>query len=138
MEECEGFEIVYSEYGNFTFDEGKEIVDNYISNHVWDIDIIYAHNDDMALGAIEALKEHGIDPGKDVIIVSVDATRPAFVAMNNGELNCAVECNPLIGNQLMKAIRDLVSGKPMPFRIITEEKIYDQSISEDLINQREY
>ena len=73
-----------------------------------------------------------------IIIISVDATKPAFVAMNNGYLNCTVECNPLIGNQLMKAIRDLVSGKTMPFRIITDEKIYDQNDSELLINQREY
>ncbi|SEB00008.1 simple sugar transport system substrate-binding protein [Pseudobutyrivibrio sp. ACV-2] len=92
----------------------------------------------MALGAIDALKSHGIIPGEDVIIISVDATKPAFVAMNNGDLNCTVECNPLIGNQLMKAIRDLVSGKTMPFRIITEEKIYAQNDSELLIDQREY
>ena len=138
MKQCPGFEISYSEYGNFTYDGGKAILEKYLAYHEWDMDIIYAQNDDMALGAIDALKSHDIVPGDDVIIISVDATKPAFVAMNNGDLNCTVECNPLIGNQLMKAIRDLVSGKTMPFRIITEEKIYDQNDSELLINQREY
>lgn len=138
LEECPRYQIVYSDYGDFTLEGGRRIVREYLESHSWDIDIIYAHNDDMALGAIEELKEHGIRPGVDVKILSVDATKPAFQAMVEGELNCAVECNPILGNQLMKAVRDLVSGKQMPLRIITEEKIYDQKMAEDLINTRLY
>lgn len=138
LEECPGYRIVYSEYGNFTYEEGREIIDVYIQEHAWDIDIIYSHNDDMALGAIEALEAHGISPGTDVKIVSVDATKDAFRAMVEGKLNCAVECNPLLGAPLMKAIRDMVAGKEMPVRIITEEKVYDQSVAEELMNQRMY
>ena len=92
----------------------------------------------MALGAIEELKAHGIKPDEDVKIISVDATTEAFEAMVRGELSCAVECNPIIGPQLMKAIRDLKSGKQMPFRIITDEKVYDQSVAEDYIRKRRY
>ncbi len=71
-------------------------------------------------------------------IVSVDGTRDAFQAMVDGKLNCAVECNPLLGAPLMKAIRDMVAGKEMPLRIITEEKIFGQSVAEDLIKTRAY
>lgn len=71
-------------------------------------------------------------------IVSVDGTRGAFQAMVDGKINCAVECNPLLCAPLMKVIRDMVSGKEMPLRIITEEKIYDQSVVEDLIKTRAY
>lgn len=138
LKECPNYQIVYSEYGNFTYEEGKEIIETYLHDHVWDVDIIYAHNDDMALGAIEALEQSGITPGKDVKIISVDATREAFQAMVEGKLNCAVECNPLLGAPLMKAVRDMVSGKEMPVRIITEEKVYDESMAEDLINLRAY
>lgn len=132
------YQLVYSEYGDFTYEGGQKIIAEYLKEHEWDIDIIYSHNDDMALGAIEELKKHGIKPGTDVKIISVDATKEAFLAMINGELNCAVECNPVFGAQLMKAVRDLVSGKPMPLRIITEEKVYDESVAEKLIGTRLY
>lgn len=138
LKECPDYRIVYSSYGDFTFEGGRRIIRDYLQKQEWDIDIIYAHNDDMALGAIEELKEYGIKPGVDVKIVSVDATKPAFRAMIEGELNCAVECNPVFGNQLMKVVRDMVSGKPMPFKIIAEEKIYDETVAEDMIKTRVY
>ena len=66
----------------------------------------------MALGAIQALEEAGIKPGKDVLIVSIDGVRGAFEAMIAGKLNCTVECNPLIGPQLFDAVEQLRAGKP--------------------------
>lgn len=138
LEECPDYQIIYSEYGDFTYDGGKKIVEEYLQNEEWDVDIVFSHNDDMALGAIEALENHGISPGKDVVIVSVDGTRKAFEAMIDGKLNCSVECSPLLGAPLMKAIRDMVAGREMPVRIITEEKVYDQSIAAELLKQRIY
>ncbi len=138
LSENPSYYIAYSDHGDFTYEGGREVVRKYLENNDWDIDIIFSHNDDMALGAIEELKAHGIKPDEDVRIVSVDATKEAFKAMVRGELSCAVECNPIIGDQLMKAIRDLHSGKQMPFRIITDEKIYDQSMADDYINKRMY
>ncbi|WP_022765523.1 substrate-binding domain-containing protein [Butyrivibrio sp. XPD2006] len=138
LAENPGYDITYSAYGDFTFDGGRKVVREYLENNEWDIDIIFSQNDDMALGAIEELKAHGIKPDDDVKIISVDATTEAFEAMVRGELSCAVECNPIIGPQLMKAIRDLCSGKQMPFRIITDEKVYDQSVAEDYIRKRLY
>ena len=138
LKECPKYEIVYSDHGDFTYEGGKRIVEEYLRKKEWDIDIIYAHNDDMALGAIEALEDNGIEPGTDVKIVSVDGTKNAFQAMAEGKLNCTVECNPLLGPPLMKAIRDMIAGREMPVRIITEEKVYDQSMAEELINSRVY
>lgn len=138
MKDYPEYQIVYSEYGDYTYEGGKEIIEKYLETEQWDVDVIYSQNDDMALGAIQALENHGISPGVDVKIVSVDGTREAFQAMVDGKLNCAVECNPLLGAPLMKAIRDMVAGKEMPLRIITEEKIYDQSVTEDLIKTRAY
>ncbi len=138
LEENPQYQIVYTDYGDFTFEGGKQVVEEYIKSHTWDVDIIYSHNDDMALGAIKALEAHGLKPGKDITIVSVDATKEAFQAMIDGKLNCAVECSPLLGPPLMKAIRDMIAGKEMPLRIITEEKVYDQSDAETVIKTREY
>ncbi len=138
LSETPGYYISYSEYGDFTYEGGREVVRKYLESNEWDIDIIFSHNDDMALGAIAELKAHGIKPDEDVKIISVDATREAFESMIRKELSCAVECNPIFGDQLMKAVRDLCCGKQMPFRIITDEKIYDQDMAEDYINKRAY
>lgn len=133
-----GYEIVYSKGGDYTYAGGKEVIEEYMKTHEWDIDAIFAHNDDMALGAIKALEAYEIEPGKDVKIVSVDGTRKAFEAMIEGKLNCVVECSPLLGPQLMKAIQDLMDGKELPLRIITDEKIYTQDEAKDVLSSRKY
>ncbi len=132
------YHIKYSESGNYTYAGGKAVIQKYMDNHEWDIDVIYAHNDDMALGAISALESYGIKPGKDVKIVSVDGTKKAFEAMISGKLNCVVECSPLLGPQLMKAIQDLMNGKELPLRIITDEKVYTQDEAKEVKNSRKY
>ena len=73
-----------------------------------------------------------------MIIISVDATREAFETIIEGKLNCAVECNPLLGPPLMKAVRDMMAGKEMPLRIITEEKVYDSENVKEEIEKRKY
>lgn len=132
------YRIAYSKSGDFTYEGGRQIIEEYLARYPWNIDVIYAHNDDMALGAVDALEEHGIRAGVDAVIVSVDGTKDAFKAMIEGKLNCAVECNPLLGPQLMKAVQDLMAGKELPLRIITEEKVYDQSVARAVIKERKY
>jgi simple sugar transport system substrate-binding protein len=92
----------------------------------------------MALGAIQAIKEAGLKPGKDIIIVSVDAVKGAFVAMMAGELNCTVECNPLLGPQTVQAIHDLRAGKKLPAKIDTIEGIFDQTNAKEAFPTRQY
>lgn len=132
------YQIVYSKSGDYTYKGGKEVIEEYMNTHEWDIDAIFAHNDDMALGAIKALESYGIKPGKDVKIVSVDGTRKAFDAMMDGKLNCVVECSPLLGPQLMKAIQDLMNGKELPLRIITDEKVFTENEAKEAISSRKY
>jgi ABC-type sugar transport system substrate-binding protein len=138
LDQYSDYRIVYSAVGDFTYQGGKRIIEEYLLRKQWDIDVIFAHNDDMALGAINALEEKGIRPGTDVKIVSVDGTKEAFQAMLEGKLNCAVECSPLLGPQLMKAVKDLMMGKELPLRIITDEKIYTEEVAEELIDERKY
>jgi ABC-type sugar transport system substrate-binding protein len=103
------------------------------------IHAVYAHNDDMALGAIEVLDERGLKPGQDVLIVSIDAVRAAFEAMIAGKLNATVECNPLLGPQLMTSVTEVVSGRPIARRILVdEEPIFTADTARQLIQTRKY
>ena len=89
-----------------------------------DIDILYAHNDDMALGAIEILEEHGIIPGVDIIIVSVDAQTSGLEALRQGKINCLIECSPYVGNDLMDLISKIVNGEPYPEYTYTKTRVF--------------
>ena len=102
------------------------------------INVLYAHNDDMAIGAIQAIEEAGLKPGKDIIIVSIDAVKGAFEAMIAGKLNVTVECSPLLGPQLMQAVKDLMAGKSLPKRIVTEETIFPMEIAAKEFPKRKY
>ena len=116
--------IIYSASGDFTQVKGKEIMQAALNVYGSQIDVVYAHNDDMALGAIQAIEQQGLKPGKDILIVSVDATQAAFRAMLLGKLNCTVECTPLLGPQLVQAVKNLLSGRQLPGRIITSESVF--------------
>lgn len=123
------FEIIHSVHGDYTFQKGKEIMGEYlksISQQDIVADVVYAHNDDMALGAIEAIEAFGLRPGTDIKIVSIDAIKNAIIAIKDGKLNCSVECNPLLGPQLMKVVQDILDAKEMPMMIITEETVFTQ------------
>jgi hypothetical protein len=95
--EFPGMEIIASQSGDFTRAKGKEVMEAFLKSYGDEITALYAHNDDMAIGAIQAIEEYGLKPGEDIKIVSIDAVRGAFEAMIEGKLNCTVECNPLLG-----------------------------------------
>jgi len=102
------------------------------------INVLYAHNDDMAIGAIQAIEEAGMQPAKDIYIISIDAVKGAFQAMMNGKLNVSVECSPLLGPQLMAAVKDLKAGKTLPRRIVTEESIFPMETAAKEFPNRKY
>jgi len=132
------FRIVRSEIANFYLDQGRERMREILAQEKNGIDVLFAHNDDMALGAIEAIEEAGLAPGKDIIIVSVDAVREAFQAMIAGKLNCTVECTPLLGPQLMKVGQDYMAGIELPTRIITSEEVFPAEHAKEKIKGRRY
>ncbi|MCL1896758.1 MAG: ABC transporter substrate-binding protein [Clostridiales bacterium] len=117
------FEIVISVPGDFMRSKGKECMEEILEKAP-DIDILYAHNDDTAMGAIEVLEEHGISPESDLVIVSVDAQKSGLEALREGKINCLVECNPYIGDDLMDLVFKIVSGEPYPEMTFVEEKVY--------------
>jgi simple sugar transport system substrate-binding protein len=102
------------------------------------INVLYAHNDDMAIGAIQAIEEAGLKPAKDIVIISIDAVKGAFEAMMAGKLNVSVECSPLLGPQLMEAVKELKAGKTLPKRIVTKEGIFPMEVAAKEFPSRKY
>jgi simple sugar transport system substrate-binding protein len=132
------YKIIRSQTGDFTRAKGKEVMEAFLKAEGKRINVLYAHNDDMAIGAIQAIEEAGLKPAKDILIISVDAVKGAFEAMIAGKLNVTVECSPLLGPQLMAAVKDVVAGKPVPKRIVTEESIFPMETAQDVFPTRKY
>ena len=130
--------IIKSQTGEFTRAKGKEVMEAFLKAEGKNINAVYAHNDDMALGAIQAIEEAGLKPGTDVILVSVDGVKSAFEAMVAGKLNCTVECNPLLGPAAFDAIEAVLAGKPVPKKTIVKDEVFDQSVAKDVIASRNY
>ncbi|MFL9868764.1 ABC transporter substrate-binding protein [Paraburkholderia fungorum] len=132
------FKIIASQSGDFTLAGGKQVMEAFIKTYGNKINVVYAHNDDMALGAIQAMEEAGMHPGKDITVVSFDATKGGFQAMAAGKMNVDVECSPLLGPQLMSAVKDVVAGKPLPKRILTQETVFPMSVATETLPTRKY
>jgi len=131
--------IVMSQSGDFTRAKGKEVMEAFLkAPNAKDINLLFAHNDDMALGAIQAMEEAGIKPGVDIKIVSIDGVKGAFEAMKDGKLNVTVECNPLLGPQLFDLIEAVAAGKEVPKRVVTQEGVYEQSQAAAELPKRQY
>ena len=129
--------ISRSQSGDFTRAKGKEVMEAFLKAKDKKIDVLYAHNDDMAIGAIQAIEEAGLKPGKDIVIISIDGVRGAFEAMLAGKLNVTIECNPMLGPQLMQLARDVVAGKPVEKRITTIEGVFPaETAAQELPNRR--
>lgn len=132
------FKIIRSQTGDFTRAKGKEVMEAFLKAEGKKINVLYAHNDDMAIGAIQAIEEAGMKPAQDIIIISVDGVKGAFEAMMAGKLNVSVECSPLLGPQLMSAVKDIKAGKPLPKRILTQEGIFPMEVAKSEFPNRKY
>lgn len=130
--------IIDSESGDFTKARGKEVMAAFLKKHGSLITAVFAHNDDMALGAIEAIEEYGLRPGVDIKIVSVDAAKGAFEAMIAGKLIATVECNPLLGPQFFELALKVVNGEPVPKWVPSIETIFFPDNAAEVLPTRKY
>jgi simple sugar transport system substrate-binding protein len=130
--------VIKSQTGEFTRAKGKEVMEAFLKAEGDKITAVYAHNDDMALGAIQAIEEAGKKPGTDIIVVSIDGVRGAFEAMIVGKLNCTVECNPLLGPAAFDAVEAVLAGETLPKHIVVVDRVFDQSTAAAEIGNRQY
>jgi len=131
------FKITQSQTGEFTRAKGKEVMEAFLKSGK-PIDLLFAHNDDMALGAIEAIEGAGKVPGKDIKIVSIDAVKDGMQALADGKINYIIECSPLLGPQLMDLAKKVNAGEEVPARIETEEGEFDQAQAKEALPTRQY
>jgi ABC-type sugar transport system substrate-binding protein len=129
--------IIASQTGDFTRAKGKEVMQAFLKANK-DIDVLYAHNDDMALGAIQAIEAAGLKPGVDIVIITVDGIKDGFQAASEGKINYIVECNPLFGVQLMDAAINIVAGKEVPKRTVVEEGTFTIEQAKEALSSRKY
>ncbi len=127
--------ILASQPANFTRAEGQKVMENLIQAHGDNITAVYTHNDEMALGAIQALKAAGRQPGKDVLVLSVDGQKSALEAIIRGEMNATVECNPRFGPIAFDTLERYTRGEKIEPKIIVPDKFFDSSNAAQFINE---
>jgi ABC-type sugar transport system substrate-binding protein len=130
--------IIDSQSGDFRRTGGKEVMEAFLKKHGKNIDILYAHNDDMALGAIQAIEEAGLKPGKDIIIVSIDAVREGVQAVVDGKINCVVECNPLFGPKVYDTIAKLAAKEKVERKSFNKDELFDATNAAAALPTRQY
>jgi ABC-type sugar transport system substrate-binding protein len=133
-----GLKIIDSQSGNFELSGGKQVMEAFIKKHGRNFTVVYAHNDSMALGAAQALEEAGLKPGKDVIIVSIDAMRAAVQAVAEGRINCTVECNPLFGPKVYDTVAKILAGESVPKKSFNKDELIDETNAAKLLPTRQY
>ncbi|MGH9945381.1 MAG: ABC transporter substrate-binding protein, partial [Pyrinomonadaceae bacterium] len=127
--------ILASQTANFTRAEGQKVMENLIQAHGKNITAVYTHNDEMALGAIQALKAAGMNPGKDVIIISVDGQKSALEAIARGEMNATVESNPRFGPLAFETLEKYLGGQQIEPKIILTDRFFDQANAAQFVNE---
>jgi len=130
-------EIMDSQTGNFTTAEGKPVMEAFVKKYGDKIKGAFIHHDNMAIGAVEAIKAAGIKPG-DIKIVSVDGTRGGFQLMIDGWVQADVECNPLLGPQVMEMSLKLANGEKVDAETLTNESVYYPDKAKELLPSRQY
>ncbi len=130
-------EVIDSQTGNFTRTEGKQVMEGFLQAHD-KIDLVYAHNDDMGLGAIEAIEAAGKKPGVDIMIITIDAVKDGMQALADGKINYIVECNPLLGPDLAEIAKKVLAGEPVEKRIVVQDEAFDQEQAKVALPDRQY
>ncbi|MBQ9275936.1 MAG: ABC transporter substrate-binding protein [Succinivibrio sp.] len=132
------YNILASQTGDFTRQKGQEVMESFIKSYRDKIDVLFAHNDDMALGAIQSIEAAGLKPSKDIIIVSVDGVKGIFQAMIDGKANATVECNPLQGELFFETAEKILKGESVPKSVFVEEGVYTADQAAEVFPSRKY
>ena len=127
--------VIASQDANFTRAEGQKVMENIIQAKGKEITAVYAHNDEMALGAIAALKAAGMNPGKDVMVISIDGQKSALQAIIAGDMNATVECNPRFGPIAFDTLEKHFRGEKLPAQIINEDRFFDISNAAQFVGE---
>ncbi|MDF2614419.1 MAG: rbsB, ribose transport system substrate-binding protein [Clostridia bacterium] len=124
IDQYEDMSIITSQSADFSRAEGKKVMEKIIRSSEKTITAVYAHNDEMAIGAIIALKAAGIEPGEDVIVISIDGEKDALKAIIAGDLYATIECSPFFGPITFDIIERHLAGEKIDPLIINKDRIF--------------
>ncbi len=127
-----------SQTGNWTRADGKTVMEGFLQKYGKKINLVFAHNDDMGLGALDAIKAAGLTPGVDIKIVTIDATHDGLQALADGSFNYVVECNPLLGDKVASVVKDVVAGKSVDKAYTAVDGAFDQAAAVAALPDRKY
>jgi ribose transport system substrate-binding protein len=123
--QCPGMRVVVSQSADFTRAEGQSVTETLLQSHP-DATAIYAHNDEMALGAISAIRAAGKVPGQDIKIVSIDGSKDALTAVDAGELYATVESNPRFGPKAFETMQQYAQQGQVPVQLVLEDRLFNR------------
>lgn len=132
------YKILASQTGDFTRQKGQEVMESFLKTYGNQIDVLFSQNDDMALGAIQAIEAAGMKPGKDIIIVGADAVKGMFQAIIDGKANATIECNPLQGDLFFDTCKKVLNGEDVPKSVYVEEGVFDATNAAEAFPTRQY
>jgi len=130
--------VLDSQTGEFTRANGKTVMEGFLQKYGDTIDLVYAHNDDMALGAIDAIEAAGLKPGEDIKIISIDAVKDGMLALIDGKINFIVECNPLLGELAAQLVKDALAGSISERVVYVEDQSFTPEQAAEVIDERLY
>jgi ABC-type sugar transport system substrate-binding protein len=130
--------VLDSQTGNFTRADGKTVMEGYLQKYGDTIDVLFAHNDDMGLGALDAIKAAGLVPGTDIQIVTIDAVKDGMTALAAGEFNYIVECNPLLGEKAADLVKKVLAGDSVDKATIVEDQAFTPEEAAKVLDSRPY
>jgi galactofuranose transport system substrate-binding protein len=132
------YRIIRSRNADFDLARAREVMAEFLEAEGRRIRVVFAHNDSMALGAIEAIEAAGLKPGSDILVIGIEGSRKGLEAIVAGKMNVSVECSPLLGPQLMTVVRDLAAGKTVPRRVVTRESVFTRENAAAELPNRPY
>jgi len=133
-----GIKTLDSQTGNFTRADGKTVMEGFLQKYGKTINLLFAQNDDMGLGALDAIKAAGLTPGTDIKIVTIDGTHDGLTALSQGEFNYVVECNPLLGDKVASVVKDVLAGNKVDKAYTAVDGAFDKDQATAALPTRKY
>lgn len=139
MKSAKGFTKLESQDANWSTDEAKSVFETMLKAHNNDIQLVFAQNDEMGLGAAQAVEAAGLTPGVDVKIITIDGTKAALQGLIDGQLSFVAEYNPLFGKTAVETVNKILAGEKVESNIVIESVTFDSpQAAQDALPTREY
>ena len=130
--------VLDSQTGDFTRDGGKKVMEGFLQKYGDQIQLLFAHNDDMGLGALDAITAAGLVPGEDIKIVTIDAVHDGMQALADGKFNYIVECNPILGEKVADVVKAVLAGETVDKATVVPDGAFTQEDAVKLLPTRPY